>query len=75
MATVFNRKKLHFNQSSLEILLSWAAEEDMTSIVLEGEKEFTWVHTLQVLGCFLDGTGSTEVQVGGRLVQERKMFN
>ena len=38
-------------------------------------KEFSWVHTLQVLGCFLEGTGSTEAQVSGRLPQGRKMFN
>ena len=29
----------------------------------------------QVLACFLDGTGSTEAQVRGRLLQGRKMFN
>ena len=30
---------------------------------------------LVVLGCFLDGSGSTETQIKGRLSQERKMFN
>ena len=75
VATVFKRKKLYFNLSSLEILPSRAAERDKIPIVLEDEKEFTWVHTPQVLGCLLDGTGSTEALVGGRLLQGRNMFN
>ena len=75
VATVFKRKKLYVNLSSLEILPSRAAERDKIPIVLEDEKEFTWVHTPQVLGCLLDGTGSTEALVGGRLLQGRNMFN
>ena len=36
---------------------------------------FSWVAILHLLGCFLDGVGSSETQVRGRLQQGRKMFN
>ena len=75
VAEVFGRKDPHFNQSSLEILPSGAAEMDVTRILLNEGMEFTRVQILVVLGCFLDGSGSTETQIKGRLSQERKMFN
>ena len=75
VASVFKSRKLFFNDSSLEILPSRDAEKDSTSIVLEGREMFRWVDTSQVLGCFLDGTGSTETLAEGGLLQGRKMFN
>ena len=36
--------------------------------------EFSWVSVLVVLGCHLDGSGSTETQVQVRLEQGRKLF-
>ena len=59
----------------MEILPSKAAEKDSFSFGLEDGESSTWVETLQVLGCFLDGTGSTETLAKGRLLQGRKMFN
>ena len=73
MAEGFTEKKLHFNQSSLEILPSRTAECDRTPVGLSGGKVFSWVTILQMLGCFLAGMGSTEAQVRGRLQQGRKM--
>ena len=75
VADVFKSRKLLFNESSLEILPSRAAEKDSTPSVLEGGEMFRWVHSLQVLGCFLDGTGSTVSLAKGRLLQGRKRFN
>ena len=75
MASVIEKKKLVFNHSSLEILPTGAAEKDKIPIVLEDKKEFSWVHTLLVLACFIDSTGSTEAQIRGRLFQVRKIFN
>ena len=57
VANVFKKRKLLFNESSPEILPSRAAEKDRISIVLEDGKEFSWVHTLHVLGCFRMGRG------------------
>ena len=59
-ASVFKSQRLQFNESRLEILPSKATEKDSFSFGLEDGEPFTWVETLQVLGCFLDGTGSTE---------------
>ena len=76
VASVSKSQRLFFNESSLEILPSRAAEKDSIPIVLEGGESFSWVETLQLLGCFLwDGTGSTETLAKGRLLQGRKMFN
>ena len=75
IAEVFGRKGLRFNQSSLEILPSKAAEMDATRISLNEGMEVAWVQILVVLGCFLDGSGSTETQIKGRLNQGRKMFS
>ena len=41
---------------------------------LNERMEFSWVSELLVLGCHLDGSGSTETPVQGRLEQGRKMF-
>ena len=75
VASVFKSQRLFFNESSLEILPSRAAEKDSFPFALEGGESFTWVETLQVLGCFLDGTGSTETLAEGRLFHKQKMFN
>ena len=74
IAHVFGKKDLRFNQSSLEILPSKTAEKEATRILLNEGMEFSWVRVLVVLGCYLDGSGSTETQVKGRLEQGRKMF-
>ena len=74
VASVFKSRKLLLNESSLEFLPSRAAEKDRTPVVLEGGEMFRWVDTIQVLGCFLDGSGSTETLAEGRLVHGRKMF-
>ena len=74
-ASVFKSQRLQFNESRLEILPSKATEKDSFSFGLEDGEPFTWVETLQVLGCFLDGTGSTETLAKGRLLQGRKIFN
>ena len=71
---VFGKKQLCFNQKSLEILLSKIAEKEVTSVWLNERMEFSWVSVLVVLGCHLDGSGSTETLVQGRLEQGRKMF-
>ena len=52
VANVFKKKKLFFNQSSLEILPIRAVERTRSPLVLEDKKECSWVHTLLVLGCF-----------------------
>ena len=72
---VILKKKMYFNQSSLEILPNRYAEGDKEPIVLSDGRMFSWVAVLQVLSCFLDGVGSSETQVRGRLQQRRKMFN
>ena len=71
---VFGKKDLCFNQKSLEILPSKSAEENVARVWLNEKMEFSWVSELVVLGCHLDGSGSTETQVQGRLEQGRKMF-
>ena len=71
---VFGKKDLYFNQKSLEILPSKSAEENVARVWLNADMEFSWVSELVVLGCHLDGSGSTEAQVQGRLEQGRKMF-
>ena len=70
VASVFKSQRLYFNESSLEILPSKAAEKDSFPFGLKDGESFTWVETLQVLGCFLDSTGSTETLAKGRLLQE-----
>ena len=70
IAYVFGKRGLRFNQSSLEILPSKAAEREATCIPLNEGMEFSWVRILVVLGCYLDGSGSTETQVKGRLGQD-----
>ena len=67
IAEVFGKRGLRFNQSSLEILPSKTAEREVTRVLLNEEMEFSWVRILVVLGCYLDGSGSTETQVKGRL--------
>ena len=74
IAYVIGKRDLRFNQSSLEILPSTTAEREATCILLNEEMEFSWVRILVVLGCYMDGSGSTETQVKGRLEQGRKMF-
>ena len=74
IAHVFGKRDLRFNQSSLEILPSKTAEKEATRVLLNEGMEFSWVRVLVVLGCYLDGSGSTETQVKGRLEQGRKMF-
>ena len=74
IAYVFGKRGLRFNQSSLEILPSKTAEREATCISLNEGMEFSWVRILVVLGCYLDGSGSTETQVKGRLGQGRRMF-
>ena len=71
---VFGKKQLCFNQKSLEILPSKNAEKEITGVWLNEGMEFSWVSELVVLGCHLDGSGSTETQVQGRLEQGRKLF-
>ena len=71
---VFGKKQLCFNQKSLEILPSKNAEKETTGVWLNEGMEFSWVSELVVLGCHLDGSGSTETQVQGRLEQGRKLF-
>ena len=71
---VFGKKDLCFNQKSLEILPSKSAEENLARVWLNEKMEFSWVSELVVLGCHLDGSGSTETQVQGRSEQGRKMF-
>ena len=71
---VFGKKDLCFNQKSLENLPSKNAEKDVARVWLNERMEFSWVSVLVVLGCHLDGSGSTETQVQGRLEQGRKMF-
>ena len=73
VAEVFMKKKLYFNQSSLDILPSRTAECDRTPVGLSDGKVVSWARTLQVLGCFLDGMGPTEAQVRGLLQQGRMM--
>ena len=68
------KEDLRFNQSSLEILPSKTAEREATRIPLNEGMEFSRVRMLVVLDCYLDGSGSTETQVKGRLGQGRKMF-
>ena len=74
IAYVFGKRGLRFNKSSLEIFPSKMAEREATRIPLNEGTEFSWVRILVVLGCYLDGSGSTETQVKGRLGQGRKMF-
>ena len=74
IADVFGKRGLRFNQSSLEILPSKKAEKEATRIPFNEGMEFSWVQILVVLGCYLDGSNSTETQVKGRLDQGRKMF-
>ena len=74
IAHVFGKRDLRFNQRSLEILPSQTAEREATRVLLNEGMEFSWVRILVVLGCYLDGSGSTETQVKGRLEQGRKMF-
>ena len=69
IAYVFRKRGLRFNQSSLEILPSKKAEREATRIPLNEGIEFSWVRILVVLGCYLDGSGSTETQVKCRLGQ------
>ena len=69
---VFGKKDLCFNQKSLEILPSKVAEKEVARVWLNERMEFSWVSVLVVLGCHLDGSGSTETQVLGRLEQGRK---
>ena len=71
---VFGKKELCFNQKSLEILPSKIAEKEVARVWLNERMEFSWVSVLMVLGCHLDGSGSTETLVQGRLEQGRKMF-
>ena len=71
---VFGKRNLCFDQKSLEILPSKTAEKEATRVWLNAKMEFSWVPVLVVLGCHLDGSGSTETQVQGRLEQGRKMF-
>ena len=71
---VFGKRGLCFNQKSLEILPSKTAEKEVTRVWLNERMEFSWVSVLVVLGCYLDGSGSTETQIQGRLEQGRKMF-
>ena len=74
IANVFGKRDLRFNQKSLEILSSKTAEKEVTRVWLNERMEFSWVPVLVVLGCYLDGSGSTETQIQGRLEQGRKMF-
>ena len=60
IAYVFGKRDLRFIQSSLEILPSKTAEREATRILLNEEMELSWVRILVVLGCYLDGSGSTE---------------
>ena len=71
---VFGKKELCFNQKSLEILPSKNAENEVARVWLNEKMEFSWVSELLVLGCHLDGSGSTETLVLKRLEQGRKMF-
>ena len=71
---VFGKKQLCFNQKSLEIFPSKNAEKETTGVWLNEGMEFSWVSELVVLGCHLDGSGSTETQVQGRLEQGRKLL-
>ena len=71
---VFGKKQLCFNQKSLEILPSKNAEKEITGVWLNEGMEFSWVSELVVHGCHLDGSGSTEAEVQGRLEQGRKLF-
>ena len=57
---VFGKKELCFNQKSLEILPSKTAENEVARVWLDEKMEFSWVSELLVLGCHLDGSGSTE---------------
>ena len=72
IAHVVGKRDLRFNQSSLEILPSKAAETEATRVWLNEKMEFSWVRVLVVLGCYLDGSGSTATQIKGRLEQGRK---
>ena len=58
------KKKLFFNQSSLEILPSGPAEKDKIPSYWTRKRKFVGCKLL-VLGCFLDSTGSTESSVSG----------
>ena len=57
-----------------EILPSKIAENEIARVWLNERMEFSWVSELLVLGCHLDGSGSTETLVQRRLEQGRKMF-
>ena len=59
---VFGKRDLCFNQKSLEILPSKTAEKEVARVWLNERMEFSWVPVLVVLGCYLDGSGSTETQ-------------
>ena len=50
------------------------AESEVARVWLNEKMEFSWVSELLVLGCHLDGSGSTETLVQKRLEQGRKMF-
>ena len=63
-----------FQSEKLGILPSKNAENEVARIWLNEKMEFSWVSELLVLGCHLDGSGSTETLVQKRLEQGRKMF-
>ena len=68
------RKNFVSIRKSLEILPSKNAESEVARVWLNEKMEFSWVSELLVLGCHVDGSGSTETLVQKRLEQGRKMF-
>ena len=74
MNTSLGRNDFVSIRKAWKILPSKIAEKQVTRVWLNESMEFSWVSVLVVLGCHLDGSGSTETRVQGRLEQGRKMF-
>ena len=63
VASVFKARKVAVQSELPGNLSEPGCGKGQDPIVLHDGNEFSWVHTLQVLGCFFgDGTGSTEAR-------------